>query len=90
MVASALDTILSYFNVAPPTVKRVFLPLSEIGLALHHKRAAAALAVGPKAKAKLTRLSPLASQITPAAPSTGGGASWGRPALPRQPTRPTQ
>jgi TRAP-type uncharacterized transport system substrate-binding protein len=42
-----LDTILSYFNVAPERVKRVFLPISEIGVAMHHKHVAAALAVGP-------------------------------------------
>ncbi|MGO9392163.1 TAXI family TRAP transporter solute-binding subunit [Rhodoblastus sp.] len=45
--SNTLDTILSYFNIAPDKVKRVFLPISEIGLAIHHKQAAAALAVGP-------------------------------------------
>jgi TRAP-type uncharacterized transport system substrate-binding protein len=45
--SSALDTILSYFNVPPQAVKRAFLPLSEIGAALREKHAAAALAVGP-------------------------------------------
>jgi TRAP-type uncharacterized transport system substrate-binding protein len=43
----ALDAILSYYNVAPAAVKRVFLPISEIGKAIHEHRAAAALAVGP-------------------------------------------
>ncbi len=43
----ALDLILSYFNVPSEAVKRIFLPVSEIGAALHGKRAAAALAVGP-------------------------------------------
>jgi TRAP-type uncharacterized transport system substrate-binding protein len=43
----ALDLILSYFNVPSERVKRLFLPLSEIGAALRDKRAAAALAVGP-------------------------------------------
>jgi TRAP-type uncharacterized transport system substrate-binding protein len=43
----ALDLILSYFNLPPEKVKRLFLPLSEIGAALRDKRAAAALAVGP-------------------------------------------
>jgi TRAP-type uncharacterized transport system substrate-binding protein len=45
--SAALDTILSYYNVSPQAVKRVFLPSSEIGLAIHHKRVAAAFAVGP-------------------------------------------
>jgi TRAP-type uncharacterized transport system substrate-binding protein len=45
--AHALDLILSYFNVSPEAVKRVFLPLSEIGPAIREKRAAAVLAVGP-------------------------------------------
>jgi TRAP-type uncharacterized transport system substrate-binding protein len=45
--SQALDTILSYFNIAPDKVKRLFLPAAEIGAAIHHKRAEAALAVGP-------------------------------------------
>ena len=45
--SKALDTILSYFNIAPDKVKRLFLPISDIGLAIHHKKAEAALAVGP-------------------------------------------
>ena len=43
----ALDFILSYFNVPPERVKRVFLPVSEIGAALRNKRAVAAMSVGP-------------------------------------------
>jgi len=45
----ALDLILSYFNVQPEAVKRVFLPGAEIGPAIRAKRAVAALAVGPVA-----------------------------------------
>lgn len=45
--SSALNTILSYFNVAAPSVKRVFLPLGELGPALQRKQVAAVLAVGP-------------------------------------------
>lgn len=45
--SSALDTILSYFNVAPSAVKRVVLPLSQIGPAMHRRQVDAALAVGP-------------------------------------------
>jgi TRAP-type uncharacterized transport system substrate-binding protein len=43
----ALDTILGYYNIAPAGVKRIFLPISEIGPAIHEHRAAVALAVGP-------------------------------------------
>ena len=45
--SQALDTILSYFNIAPDKVKRLFLPVAEIGPAIRHKHAEAALAVGP-------------------------------------------
>jgi TRAP-type uncharacterized transport system substrate-binding protein len=43
----SLDSILSYFDVAPAKVKRLFLPAAEIGPALRRKQASAALAVGP-------------------------------------------
>lgn len=43
----ALDLILSYFGIAPEAVKRIFLPVAEIGIAIHEKRASAALAIGP-------------------------------------------
>ena len=43
----ALDTILSYYNIQPGSVKRVFLPMAEIGRALAEKRIAAVLAIGP-------------------------------------------
>ena len=43
----ALDLILGYFNIPVESVKRVFLPMTEIGDAIHHKRVAAVLAVGP-------------------------------------------
>jgi TRAP-type uncharacterized transport system substrate-binding protein len=43
----ALDMILSYYNIDSASVKREFLPISEIGPAIHHHKAAAALAVGP-------------------------------------------
>jgi TRAP-type uncharacterized transport system substrate-binding protein len=42
-----LDRILSYYNVPANSVKRVFLPLAEIGAAFREKRVAAILAVGP-------------------------------------------
>jgi TRAP-type uncharacterized transport system substrate-binding protein len=43
----ALDLILNYYNIPTESVKRVILPASEIGPALHAKRAAVAFAVGP-------------------------------------------
>jgi TRAP-type uncharacterized transport system substrate-binding protein len=43
----ALDILLGYYNVAPDKVKRLFLDAGEIGDAIAHKKAAAALAVGP-------------------------------------------
>jgi TRAP-type uncharacterized transport system substrate-binding protein len=43
----ALDAILSYYNVAPAAVNRVFLPISDIGQAIKQHRVVAALAVGP-------------------------------------------
>jgi TRAP-type uncharacterized transport system substrate-binding protein len=45
--AKTLDTILSYFNIPPEKVKKLFLPVAEIGPAIHHKHAVAALAIGP-------------------------------------------
>jgi len=43
----ALDLLLGYYNVAPEAVKRIVLPIPEIGAAIHEKRASAALAIGP-------------------------------------------
>ena len=43
----ALDLILSYFNVSPGTVKRLFVDPDKVGVTLREKRAAAVLAVGP-------------------------------------------
>lgn len=40
------DLILNFYNVDPGKVRRVFLPIKEIGPALEHKHAAAAVAVG--------------------------------------------
>ena len=42
-----LNSILSYYNIPANSVKRVFLPLAEIGAAVHDKQVAAVLAVGP-------------------------------------------
>lgn len=43
----AFDLILDYFNVGRDAVKRSFLPVAEIGEAIRHGRAAAAVAIGP-------------------------------------------
>jgi TRAP-type uncharacterized transport system substrate-binding protein len=43
----ALDTILGYYNIAPGSVKREFLPISGIGPAMREHKIAAALAIGP-------------------------------------------
>ncbi len=43
----ALDILLSYYNIAPDKVKRLFLDAGQIGEVIAHKKAAAALAVGP-------------------------------------------
>ncbi|MCW2286040.1 TRAP-type uncharacterized transport system substrate-binding protein [Rhodoblastus acidophilus] len=45
--SKALDAILTYFDIAPDKVKRLFLPVDAIGPAIHRKQASAALAVGP-------------------------------------------
>ncbi|ACB94548.1 TAXI family TRAP transporter solute-binding subunit [Beijerinckia indica] len=45
--AQALDTILSYYNISPTAVKRVFLAREEIGEAVQQKRVNAVLAIGP-------------------------------------------
>ncbi|MGC2224594.1 MAG: TAXI family TRAP transporter solute-binding subunit [Methylocella sp.] len=42
-----LDVILSYYNIPANTVKRLFLPLAEIGAAVHDKRVAVVFAIGP-------------------------------------------
>ncbi len=42
-----LNSILSYYDIPGKAVKRVFLPLAEIGAAVREKRVAAILAIGP-------------------------------------------
>ncbi|WP_156898325.1 TAXI family TRAP transporter solute-binding subunit [Methylocapsa acidiphila] len=43
----AFDAILRYYDIQPKAVKRLVLPLAEIGKAVRDKRVAAILAVGP-------------------------------------------
>ena len=42
-----LDSLLAYFDISPDKVKRVFMPVADIGPAVFHKHVAAVLAVGP-------------------------------------------
>ncbi len=44
---SAFDSILSYYNIPAKAVKRVVLPIADIGQAVHDKHVAAVLAIGP-------------------------------------------
>ena len=43
----ALDTILSFYDIPGKSVRRLFLPMADIGRALAEKRIAAVLAIGP-------------------------------------------
>lgn len=64
----ALDLILSYFNVQPDAVRRLFLPVAEIGPAIHAKRAVAALAVGPIAPGEVVDVVASIARATKQAP----------------------
>jgi len=66
--SKALDAILSYFDVAPDHVKRLYLPAAEIGPALRHKHAAAALAVGPIGPGEAANVAASIVRATRAAP----------------------
>ncbi len=64
----ALDLILNYFNVQPDAVKRLFLPVAEIGPAIRAKRAVAALAVGPVAPGEAVNVVSSVARATKEAP----------------------
>jgi TRAP-type uncharacterized transport system substrate-binding protein len=64
----ALDLILNYFNVRPEAVKRLFLPVAEIGPAVRAKRAVAALAVGPIAPGEVVDVVSSIARATKQAP----------------------
>jgi TRAP-type uncharacterized transport system substrate-binding protein len=64
----ALDLILSYFNVPPEGVKRIFLPVAAIGDAIRAKRAGAALAVGPIAPGQAVDVVAIVARATKGAP----------------------
>jgi TRAP-type uncharacterized transport system substrate-binding protein len=63
-----LDLVLSYFGIDPQSVKRVYLPIAEIGAAIHHKRADAALAVGPIGPGEAVDVVSLVAKATGGAP----------------------
>jgi TRAP-type uncharacterized transport system substrate-binding protein len=64
----ALDLILNYFNVPSESVKRVFLPVSEIGAALRNKRAVASMAVGPVGPGEVVDVVAAVAKATKGAP----------------------
>jgi TRAP-type uncharacterized transport system substrate-binding protein len=66
--SKTLDTILSYFNVSPEKVKRVFLPIAEIGPEIHKKHVAAALAMGPIGPGEATNVVASIAKATKSAP----------------------
>ena len=65
----ALDLILSYFNVSPGAVKRIFVDPAKIGAALREKRAAAVLAVGPIGPGQVVDVVAAAAKATRGTPS---------------------
>jgi TRAP-type uncharacterized transport system substrate-binding protein len=64
----AFDLILGYFDIPPESIKRVYLPVSQIGAAIHHKRADAALAVGPIGPGEAVDLVSAIAKATEGAP----------------------
>lgn len=64
--AALLDVVLSYYNVAPDTVRRVFLSPASMASAIHLKHVAAILAVGPVGPGEVT------SAVSAAAKGSGG------------------
>jgi TRAP-type uncharacterized transport system substrate-binding protein len=66
--ARTLDAILSYFNIPPEKVKKLFLPVAEIGPAIRHKRAVAALAIGPIGPGEAVNVVASISKATKGAP----------------------
>lgn len=64
----AFDLVLSYFDIAPQSVKRIFIPMAEIGAAIHHKRAEAALAVGPIGPGEAVDVVTMIAKATEGAP----------------------
>ena len=63
-----LDSILSYYNIPASSVKRVFLPLAEIGAAFHDKHVVAVLAVGPMGQGEVVDVVSAVKLATKGAP----------------------
>jgi TRAP-type uncharacterized transport system substrate-binding protein len=54
--SQALDAILNYYNVAPSAVKRVFLPMSEIGRAISERHAVSSVSAATKRAPKILEI----------------------------------
>ena len=67
-----LDTILSYYDIPAKSVKRVFLPLADIGVAVRERHVAAVLAVGPMAPGEVVDVVAAIKLATRAAPTLLG------------------
>ncbi|MDI4640199.1 ABC transporter substrate-binding protein [Rhodoblastus acidophilus] len=68
----ALDLLLNYYSIAPDRVKRVFLPVAEIGPAIARKQAAAALAIGPVGPGDVVDTVASIARVTQGAPKILG------------------
>ena len=64
-----LDSILSYYDIPAKSVKRVFLPLAEIGAAVQEKHVAAVFAVGPMGPGEVVDVVDAIKLATKGAPS---------------------
>jgi TRAP-type uncharacterized transport system substrate-binding protein len=60
--------ILSYYNIAPKSVKRVVLPLAEIGQAVHQRHVAAILADGRMGPGEVVDVEAAVGKAAKAAP----------------------
>ncbi|WP_295448768.1 TAXI family TRAP transporter solute-binding subunit [uncultured Thiodictyon sp.] len=67
-----LDRILSYYDIPEKSVKRVFLPITDIGTAVREKHVAAVLAVGPMAPGDVVDVVNAIKLATKAAPTLLG------------------
>lgn len=68
----ALDTILSYYDIPAQSVRRVFLPMAEIGGALAAKHIAAVLAIGPMGPGEVVDVVSAVRAATKASPKILG------------------
>ncbi len=68
----ALDTILSYYDIPVASVRRLFLPMAEIGHAIADKRIAAVLAIGPMGPGEVVDVVSAVKAATKGAPKILG------------------